>query len=336
MWLHNTLTAEKAQPQWQRALANAVRDVPTLLRHLGLTAHDFRAAPAIERPFPLRVPWSYIARMRHADPTDPLLLQVLPSTQESIITPGFTADPVGDHAAQVAPGLLQKYTGRVLLLLTGACAIHCRYCFRQAFPYTAAGATPEWSAALQYIRQHPSVSEVILSGGDPLLLSDGRLTELVDALDSIPHLQRLRLHTRLPIVLPERVNPELFSWLGCGRLQHTVVLHANHPHEYAPPAAQALQQLQHARVNVLNQSVLLAGINDTPEVLCQLQETGFTYGILPYYLHLLDRAQGTAHFAVPESKAQKLHQILRERLPGYLVPRLVREEAGRAYKTPIT
>lgn len=327
--------AKAHTPAWQRAWAGALRDPHQLLLRLGLDPALAAGAATAHGLFRLRVPESYLARMRHGDPRDPLLLQVLPQAAEAVEQPGFVPDPVDDAAAMAAPGLLHKYHGRVLLIMTGACAIHCRYCFRREFPYDGFGALQDPGPALDYIRRHPDVTEVVLSGGDPLALADHRLAELLERLERIPHLRRLRIHTRLPVVLPERVDDGLLSWLGQGRLQQVLVLHANHPREFDPPADAALTRLRASGVTLLNQSVLLAGVNDDLETLCTLQERAFAAGVLPYYLHLLDRVRGAAHFEVPESEARRLHAGLASRLPGYLVPRLVRELPGASGKVPL-
>jgi len=329
-------SAQAQTPEWQTAWAQAVRDPRQLLLRLRL---DPSLAEGMERGhelFRVRVPESYLARIRPGDPRDPLLLQVLPQAAEALEQAAFVPDPVGDATAMAAPGLLRKYRGRVLLITTGACAIHCRYCFRREFPYGDFSALRDWQPALDYIRGHRDVSEVILSGGDPLALPDSRLSELLQLLERIPHLRRLRVHTRLPVVLPERVDDRLLSWLGKGRLQQVLVLHANHPREFDGPAEAALERLRKSGVAMLNQSVLLAGVNDDLETLCELQERGFaTAGIMPYYLHLLDRVRGAAHFEVDEVRARQLHAGLSSRLPGYLVPRLVREVPGARSKVPV-
>lgn len=271
--------------------------------------------------------------MRPGDPYDPLLRQVLPHADETRLIPGFVTDPVGDTRARIAPGVLHKYQGRVLLITTGACAIHCRYCFRRAFPYPHNQLTPSrWQAALAYIRNDPSIKEVILSGGDPLMLSDARLGSLIQALADIPHVRRLRIHSRLPIVLPSRVNSDLLQALTSTNLSCVMVIHANHANEIDDGVSEAVCRLRQHAIPVLNQSTLLRGVNDRVETLIALQETAFEAGILPYYLHLLDRAQGTAHFEVPETEAKTLYEQLRCRLPGYLVPRLAREQTGAPYK----
>lgn len=321
-------------PLWQQAWARAIRDPRELLHRLGLDASLLPGAEQGHGLFRTRVPESYLARIRPGDPRDPLLLQILPRAEETHEQPGFIPDPVGDAAAIAVPGLLHKYAGRVLLIATGACAIHCRYCFRREFPYSGFSAGRDWAPALEYIRGHRDIAEVILSGGDPLALPDASLAELMRQLEQIPHLRRLRIHSRLPVVLPERVDRGLLSWLGNGRLQQLLVLHVNHPREYSAPADRALARLRATGVTLLNQSVLLAGVNDDVETLCELQESGFAAGVLPYYLHLLDRVRGAAHFEVTETRARELHAGLRARLPGYLVPRLVREVPGAAGKVP--
>jgi L-lysine 2,3-aminomutase len=321
-------------PAWQQALSRAITDPRQLLQRLGLDPALLPGMACGHDLFRTRVPESYLARIRPGDSRDPLLLQVLPQGAEAVERAAFVADPVNDAGAMAAPGLLHKYRGRVLLITTGACAVHCRYCFRRGFPYAAFSAVRDWEPALEYIRAHPDVTEVILSGGDPLTLPDRRLAELLRRLEQIPQLRRLRIHSRLPIVLPERVDDGLLSWLGQGRLDHVLVLHANHPREFAPPADRALARLRAARVTLLNQSVLLAGVNDDPDTLCQLQEAGFAAGVLPYYLHLLDRVRGVGHFEVSEARARALHDAMRARLPGYLLPRLVREIPGAPGKMP--
>jgi EF-P beta-lysylation protein EpmB len=274
--------------------------------------------------------------MRPGDPDDPLLRQVLPLSEELSPAPGFDIDPVDDSAAELTPGVLQKYNGRALLVTTGACAVHCRYCFRRHFPYAEHQIRGEsWQDALVYIAGDPSISEVILSGGDPLSVSDARLAEMLGDLAGIPHLRRLRIHTRLPIVLPSRVDEGLLEALATNLHQLVVVVHANHAQEIDGEVAAALERLRGARATVLNQAVLLAGVNDEAGALCELSETLFAAGVLPYYLHLLDRVSGAAHFAVDEERARRLVGEMTARLPGYLVPRLVREMAGAPSKVPL-
>jgi EF-P beta-lysylation protein EpmB len=324
-------------PTWQRELARAVTDPEELLGLAGLGPEWLPAARAAARLFPLRVPRSFVARMRPGDPHDPLLRQVLPLADECLAVPGFGADPVGDAAAMAVPGVLHKYQARVLLTATGACAVHCRYCFRRHFPYADANAGADrWQAALAHIAADASLTEVILSGGDPLTLSDRRLAEFTGALAGIGHVKRLRVHTRLPIVLPERVDDGLCRWLAGLRQAAVVVVHANHASEIDADVRAALARLKQAGATLLNQSVLLRGVNDDAHALAHLSETLFAAGVLPYYLHRLDRVQGAAHFDLDEAHAKALVEALRARLPGYLVPRLVREVAGAAAKIPLT
>ncbi|MHB8474588.1 MAG: EF-P beta-lysylation protein EpmB [Sulfuricaulis sp.] len=321
---------------WQSALARAITDPAELLAAVGLGEEWLAAAQAAARLFPLRVPRGFVARMRQGEPHDPLLRQVLPLAEECHAVEGFGTDPVGDLAAMAVPGVLHKYHGRVLLTATGACAVHCRYCFRRHFPYNAANAAGDrWRIALDYIAADDSITEVILSGGDPLSLSDRRLAELVRSLDKIEHLRRLRVHTRLPIVLPERVDDELLGWLGATRLQTVMVVHANHANEIDPPVRAALARLKSAGVQLLNQSVLLRGVNDSADALVALSDGLFEAGVLPYYLHMLDKVQGAVHFEVPDAVARRLMAELNGRLSGYLVPRLVREMAGAPGKVAL-
>lgn len=328
---------ELEQSNWKRSLATAVRDVETLVRELELPEEWAASTTEAMRSFPLLVPRSFLARMRMGDPHDPLLRQVLPVVEEDLASPGFVIDAVDDQAARHAPGLLQKYQGRVLLMAAGSCAVNCRYCFRRHYPYSDEPRRMEdWEPAIQAIEQDASVHEVILSGGDPLMLPDERLAELVERLERIEHLTRLRIHSRLPIVLPDRVTPELIELLRGSRLQPVMVVHANHPHEIAGDCQQALQLLVRSGIPTLNQAVLLRGINDDADVLADLCERLVDLGVLPYYLHQLDRVAGTAHFEVPESRGLELVAELRKRLPGYAVPQFVREEAGEASKSPIT
>jgi len=327
--------ALRQTPPWQRSLAQAITDPKELLGLLGLAPQWFAATEAA-RQFPLRVPRGFAARMHYGDPNDPLLRQVLPLAEESREVPGFSADPVGDSVAMVAPGVLRKYPGRVLLTATGACAVHCRYCFRRHFPYHEANPSADhWLDAIERIRADTSIREVILSGGDPLVLSDRRLAELTNALATIAHVVRLRIHSRLPVVLPERVDDGCLRWLESVRLPVVMVIHANHGNEIDSTVRVALDHLRNARVTLLNQAVLLKGVNDSVEALADLSEALITSGVTPYYLHALDRVQGAAHFDVSETRAAELLDQLRRRLPGYLVPRLVREIEGAPFKIPL-
>ena len=323
-------------PSWHESLAGAIRDPATLLQRLQLPSSLLEPAQLAARQFPVMVPESYLARMRPGDIHDPLLQQVLPRGEELLQVPGFLNDAVDDEASRIAPGLLQKYAGRALMIITGACAVHCRYCFRRHYPY---GDEPkriqDWEPALQALSADSSIHEVLLSGGDPLMATDQRLRELFQRLERIPHLQRLRIHSRLPIVLPNRVTNELLELLVNLRLTPLMVVHANHPQEITGDCASALKTLVRSGVTTLNQSVLLRGINDSVETLQELSERLINLGVIPYYLHQLDRVQGTAHFEVAEATGLNLIEGLQRLLPGYGVPRYVRETPGEPHKQPV-
>jgi EF-P beta-lysylation protein EpmB len=341
----STLRAQYAGPQdpsgkrsvrWQELWREAVTDPLELLTLLGLSDRADTLLPKSDTGFEMRVPRGFVARMRHGDPADPLLLQVLPQAAELGEVPGFTRDAVGDTAARAARGVLHKYAGRALLIATGSCAVNCRYCFRRHYPYAGEiAASNRWSEAIEYLRTDRSIGEVILSGGDPLSLSTAKLADLTGALATIPHLRRLRIHTRLPIVLPERVDADLAHWIGGLPWPTAIVLHANHPNEFDGDVAAACIRLRASGAILLNQSVLLRGINDCADTLAALSERLFDCGVTPYYLHQLDRTAGTAHFEVDDANARALIGDLGRRLPGYLVPRLVREVPGELGKTPM-
>lgn len=325
---------------WQDALKDAVRNVAELCELLELPA-DFAisVAPAAGRSesafsdFPLFAPRGFVARMRKGDPHDPLLRQVLPVADELVDVLGFTVDPVGDGAALRQPGLLQKYAGRVLLVTTGACAVHCRYCFRRHFPYAEGPRSlADWQPALDEIAADDSIREVILSGGDPLTIVDATLATLADKLAAIGHLRRLRIHTRLPIVIPERVTDSLVDLLRGSRLTPIVVVHANHANEIDANVAEALAKLIDAGIPLLNQSVLLRGVNDTVDAQVALCERLINLRVMPYYLHQFDRVAGAAHFEVPIETGREIVAQLRARLPGYAVPRYVGEFPGDSSK----
>lgn len=323
---------------WPQQLSGLVRDLDELLALVRLdpTTAPSALAPALAaaRHFPLRVTHSFVSRIWPGNWHDPLLLQVLPLKAELPTHPGYSNDPLAERDSNPLPGLIHKYHGRVLLTVSGACAINCRYCFRRAFPYQDNNPGRDgWQAVLAYLRDRPDIDEVILSGGDPLTASDKHLAALVDSLQTLPHLQRLRIHTRLPIVLPARVDDGLLGWLSGGRLRPIVVIHCNHPQEIDDEVRAALTRLRNADVTLLNQSVLLSGINDDAEVLARLSLDLFDNGVLPYYLHVLDRVQGAAHFDMPEARARAIWMQLSERLPGFLLPRLAREEPGARAKT---
>ncbi len=324
-------------PRWQAEMAAAITSPEELVAALGLDRSLLGPAHAAAAGFRLRVPRGYVARMRLGDAADPLLRQVLPVGSEIQDVSDYVTDPLGEHAAMRAPGLLQKYRGRALLITTSACAVHCRYCFRREFPYSEQTSdAPRWSDALAEIAQDSTLEEVILSGGDPLSLSDARLKSLTDALSRFPHVRRLRVHTRQPVVLPSRVDDGLIEWLRSVRLPMVFVLHVNHPNEIDSEVLSACERLRASGVTLLNQSVLLRGVNDNVDVLADLSRRLFDAGVLPYYLHVLDRVRGAAHFAIPDVEARALAGELASRLSGYLVPRLVRELYGAPAKVTLS
>ncbi len=321
---------------WHTELAEAVRDVDLLMERLQLPEEYRASAHAASKSFPLMVTESYLARMITGDVHDPLLRQVLPLGDESEVQAGFATDALDETNAHIAPGLLQKYAGRALMIATGACAIHCRYCFRRHYPY---GDEPrridDWEAAFVAIENDPSLKEIILSGGDPLMLTDERLATIIRRLESIPHVTRLRFHSRLPIVLPSRITTTFLEMLTSSRLTSIMVIHANHPNEISGDCQQALALLVQSGITTLNQSVLLRGVNDSVDALAELSERLIDVGVIPYYLHQLDQVKGVAHFEVTDDVALKIVKELRSRLPGYAVPQLVREIPGELSKTPL-
>lgn len=321
---------------WGEVLAQSLRSSDELLAALGLRFEDLENGLSAARHFPVLVPRPFVERMRKGDPHDPLLLQVLPLAAEDQLASGFSVDPLGEHITNVETGVIHKYHGRVLLLAASGCAINCRYCFRRHFPYNENRlGRSQWQSALNYIAQDGSITEVILSGGDPLMLQDERLAELVEQIAAIPHVQRLRVHSRLPVVIVERLTEQLTDILTRTRLRSTLVLHVNHSNELTPEHGKRLAAMRQAGVTLLNQTVLLKGVNDNAEVLIELSEQLFNYNLLPYYLHVLDRVQGAQHFEVSSAEAYALYQQMLAKLPGYLVPKLVREEAGQPHKTPL-
>lgn len=320
---------------WRELWRDAITDPLELLQAVGLGERT-DLLPPDDAGFALRVPRGFVGRMRRGDPFDPLLLQVLPQRAEHDQADGYTIDAVGDLAAKAGHGVLHKYDGRALLIASGSCAVNCRYCFRRHFPYgEEIAAASHWREALAQLRADPSIREVILSGGDPLALATHKLEELTRGLAELPQVIRLRIHTRLPVVLPERIDDAFVAWLAQLPLQKVVVLHANHANELDAGVDAACARLREAGASLLNQSVLLRRVNDDADTLADLSERLFAAGVLPYYLHQLDRVQGTAHFEVSDDTALQLQQALRSRLPGYLVPRLVREVAGDAAKRPL-
>lgn len=323
-----------SQSRWRDQLRSAYTDPATLLQTLGIAVDDSQILK--HAPFPMRVPHALAKRMRPGDINDPILKQVLPMNAETIPQPGYLNDPVGDQASRQSRGVLHKYFGRALLITTGACAVHCRYCFRQHFPYAQEHMGGSFShEAIEYIANTPTINEVILSGGDPLMLSTKRLAELTDRLAKAKHIQRLRIHTRLPIVLPDRITDELMHWLANLPWPVVMVIHANHAQEFDHEVDTALAKLKHAGVCLLNQAVLLKGVNDEAGELANLMERGFAAGVLPYYLHRLDKVTGAGHFEVTDEAMTEIMHDLRARLSGYLVPKLVAEIAGQLYKVPL-
>jgi len=318
---------------WQQQLADAFNTIEDLCGYLQLPFEELPVSVAATRNFPLRVPLSFAACMEKGNPHDPLLRQVLPVNDELLTYPGFNNDPVGDLPAAAQTGVLHKYHGRALFINTGSCAINCRYCFRRNFPYAdlQLGKQKE-EDAIRYLQENPDITEVILSGGDPLLLNDARITRLLQQLDAIGHLKRIRIHSRLPIVLPARITGELIAALMQSSKQIVIVVHCNHANEINERVIAAFEALKNKGITLLNQSVLLKGVNDDANVLCNLSEQLFAHGVLPYYLHLLDKATGTGHFEVPEAQALLIMKQVQAALPGYLVPKLVKEQAGAASK----
>ncbi|MDN3556695.1 EF-P beta-lysylation protein EpmB [Halomonas maura] len=327
---------EAAGGHWQAQLSGAVRDPRELCRRLGLAPAWWPGAETGHGLFAVRVPEAYLARIRPGDPDDPLLRQVLPLDAEARATPGYVVDPLEEAEHSPRRGLIHKYAGRVLLITSPACAVNCRYCFRRHFPYEEnAPSRSQWDETLEYLRADGSIREAILSGGDPLAASDRQLAWLVARLEAIPHLKRLRIHTRLPVVIPDRIDESLLAWLGATRLQAVMVLHINHAQEIDDAVIAACRRLREAGVTLLNQSVLLRGVNDDVDSLAVLSERLFEAGVLPYYLHVLDPVAGAAHFEVDDATARQLVAELRKWLPGFLMPTLVREVPGEASKTPL-
>lgn len=320
---------------WQKDLQQVVTDPEKLLSMLGINSENYLQHFKARKLFPVRVPIPFIKRMAPGDIDDPLLKQVMPLSNEFVVTDGFMTDPLQEHDT-VAEGLLHKYKHRVLMIVKAGCAINCRYCFRRHFPYHENSPNKQrWQQALSYISKHTEISEVIFSGGDPLMASDEHLTWLVEQIEAIPHVTRLRIHSRLPVVIPNRITPKLVELLSHSRLKVTMVLHINHGNEIDDSLVNALEPLKAARIPIFNQSVMLKGVNDNAKTLITLCEKAFDSGIMPYYLHLFDPVQGAAHFDVKEERAIKIVNEMLSILPGFLMPKLVRELAGQANKTPI-
>jgi len=320
---------------WQQELGQCVTDPKKLLQLLDISPGQYQNSFAARKLFPLRVPMPFVQRMERGNINDPLLKQVMTSSNEFDEQPGFVDDPLDEHAAKM-PGLLHKYENRVLLMVRTACAINCRYCFRRQFPYQENSITQQHFADIaNYIAQDTAINEVILSGGDPLMAKDHHLQQIIEQIEPVQHVTRLRIHTRLPVVIPSRITTQLLDLLQKTRLKVVIVLHINHANEIDEHVAQMCQRLKQAGVTLLNQAVLLKGINDCETSQVNLSERLFSVGILPYYLHLLDKVRGATHFDMPEEDAITLMHQLYKKLPGFLVPRLVREIGGQAHKTPI-
>lgn len=324
------------QENWQRQIAKAVTSPTELAELLSLPPSWMKQHSAARELFPMRVPRHFVNLMEPGNPQDPLLLQVMPHAQEFTEVAGFTTDPLVESEATSAAGMLHKYKSRVLLIFRGGCAINCRYCFRRHFPYQDHHLSQEkWGAIEHYITQHPEVNEVILSGGDPLMASDAQIIKAAKRLAKLPQIKRLRIHSRLPIVIPDRLTPELAKQLKATGLQIVLVLHANHPQEISALLKRRISLWHQLGITLLNQSVLLAGVNDNADTLADLSEALFRAGILPYYLHQLDKVAGAAHFEVSDETAFAIRAQLLKTLPGFLVPKLVREVGGEASKTPL-
>ncbi len=326
----------QSDKNWQQLLAEAVTDPQQLIQQLQLPASLLPQLQLANQQFQLRVPQPFIDLIEPGNPNDPLLLQVLPQSQELVAQPGYLNDPLHEAGSNPQQGIIHKYHGRLLLMISGGCAVNCRYCFRRHFPYQDNRlGSQQWQQALEYLRQHPEVDEVIFSGGDPLATPDNRLNQMLDDLEQLPQLKRLRIHSRMPVVIPQRLTDALTQRLAQSRLQCVLVLHINHPNEISQLLRQRLQPLRQQGITLLNQSVLLKGINDCGDTLIRLSQQLFETGILPYYLHLLDPVAGAAHFDITQARARQLAGQLTARLPGYLVPKLTQELAGEAAKVQL-
>lgn len=320
--------------RWQSQVADVITDVDQLLAILQLS--DIKSDLYLPEGFTLRVPKGFVGKMEKGNPKDPLLLQVLPNKLEQVNVSGYVTDPLAENQQNPIKGLLHKYHSRVLITVTGACAIHCRYCFRQHFDYQGNLPKSNQLKVIQdYILEHPEIREVLLSGGDPLSLSNRRLFMWLEALESLPQITTIRLHTRLPIVIPERLDSELLARLAASRCHIVMVVHSNHANEIDQHTAQYLLQAKQKGITLLNQTVLLAGINDSVTVQVELSERLFSAGVLPYYLHLLDKVDGAAHFDTTQHQAVELYWQMLQQLPGYLVPKLVQELPNKPFKTPV-
>ena len=335
------LTEPSSQPiniysDWKAELSNCISSIDELLNQLGLKAEDLNATEQAASQFPIKVPQPFVKLMEYGNPKDPLLKQVLPITSELQVNSNFSTDPVGESSFNPVPSIVHKYRNRVLMIISPNCAINCRYCFRRHFPYEDnRQSKQQWLKALDYLKTKPEINEVIYSGGDPLAANDNFLSWLTQQIESIKHIKRLRIHTRLPVVIPSRVDNQLLDWLGNTRLKPTMVLHINHANEIDTKLCQAVDQLKTAGINILNQSVLLKGVNDSSEQLIALSEKLFDAGVMPYYLHMLDPVQGASHFDIPVDRAIEIFNQMQAELPGFLLPKLVQERAGETSKSLI-
>ncbi len=330
----------RTRPQgtdWKQSLRDAITTPDALLDAVELPRSRWLSgARAAAKIFPLKVPLGYIERIEKSNPYDPLLQQVLPLSDELATPEGYVDDPVGDQLATCQPGLIHKYQSRALLITTGACAIHCRYCFRRHFPYSEShSGGSNTSEILQYIEAHTELDEVILSGGDPLMLDDEALGSLLSRINEYPHIRWIRIHTRLPIVLPERIDAPFLGTIKPYISKLVLIIHSNHANEIDDHVADALNDLYMSGARLLNQAVLLKGVNNDAQTLSDLSHLLFQHRVQPYYLHLLDRVTGAAHFDINENTAKSIYQEMQSILPGYLLPRLVREIQGQPSKTLI-
>jgi EF-P beta-lysylation protein EpmB len=320
---------------WQKELANSFTDPSKLVEFLGLDAQKYAQHVKARQLFPMRVPRHFAQLMEKGNPDDPLFKQVMPLSDEFAVAKGYSEDPLQEHQT-AGRGILHKYDSRVLLMVRTGCAVNCRYCFRRHFPYQDnAVSKSQWYEALTYLAENPNINEVIFSGGDPLMAKDHHLRWLANEIAAIPHIKRLRIHTRLPVVLPERIDSAFSAWFTQLPLQKVLVLHANHANEISESLMQRLLPLRNQGITLLNQAVLLKGVNDSADALCALSETLFESGVLPYYLHVLDKVQGASHFYVSDEEGRAIMAQTIKRLPGFLVPKLVREIGGEPGKTPI-
>lgn len=330
-----TQISQQLHTSWQKELANVITDPKELLTNVGIQPQRYLKHFSARKLFPVRAPRPFVSRIEKGNINDPLLRQIMPLSEEFVQTKGYLLDPLQEHDT-VAEGLLHKYKHRVLMVVKSGCAINCRYCFRRHFPYEDNSPNKHrWQHALNYIAQHQEINEVIFSGGDPLMANDEHLSWLINQIEQISHVHRLRIHTRLPVVIPQRITEKLVALLSQTRLKSTMVLHINHANEIGQDVIDAIEPLRRERIPLFCQSVLLKGVNNNAQTLCQLSEKLFDHGIMPYYIHLCDKVQGVAHFDISEEQAIEITRQMMAILPGFLMPKVVREIAGEANKTPL-